>query len=124
SVGDLLLKELGGRLKGCLRHSDTVARMGGDEFFMLLCDITGEKDADVIAEKILETIREPFMIEHHKINITASLGVAFYPNDGSDVETLVKKADIDMYQTKESGRDQYRQYNSSEGPGRSNHNGR
>lgn len=117
SVGDLLLKELGGRLKGCLRHSDTVARMGGDEFFMLLCDITGERDADVIAEKILETIREPFMIERHKINITASLGVAFYPNDGGDVETLVKKADIAMYQTKGSGRDQYRHYDSSEGSG-------
>jgi len=114
SIGDLLLRELGGRLKGCLRHSDTVARMGGDEFFMLLCDITGEKDADVIAEKILEIVREPFMIEHHTINITASLGVAFYPKDGNDVETLVKKADIAMYQTKGSGPDQYRHSRSSE----------
>jgi len=124
SVGDILLKELSCRLRGCLRHSDRVARMGGDEFFMLLCDIKSEKDADIIAEKILETIREPFMIESCKINITASLGIAFYPDDGSDVETLVKKADIAMYRTKGGGRNQYQHYISSESSGRGHRDGR
>ncbi|TFG91336.1 MAG: sensor domain-containing diguanylate cyclase, partial [Syntrophobacterales bacterium] len=111
-VGDLLLKELGHRLKGCLRKSDTVARMGGDEFFMLLCDIKSEKDADIIADKVLEAIRRPFVLDSNEIHVTASLGVAFYPKDGNDVETIIKNADIAMYEVKGSGRDHYRHYSS------------
>ncbi|MDO9515695.1 MAG: PAS domain S-box protein [Syntrophales bacterium] len=109
-VGDLLLKELGHRLRDCLRKSDTVARMGGDEFFMLLCDISSEKDADIIADKILDAIRRPFLPESNEIHMTASLGVAFYPKDGDDVETLIQKADIAMYEAKGSGRDRYGHY--------------
>ncbi len=123
-IGDLLLKELGHRLKGCLRKSDTVARMGGDEFFMLLCDIKSEKDADIIADKILEVIRRPFLLESNKIHVTASLGAAFYPKDGDDVETLIKKADIAMYRAKGSGRNHYEHYHSSEDAERRPHNGR
>lgn len=109
-VGDLLLKDLGGRLKDCLRKSDTVSRMGGDEFIMLLPDMTHEKDADLIAEKILSVIREPFLFGDHRLEVTASLGISFYPAQDSDPEALVKKADMAMYRAKESGRNRYRHY--------------
>ncbi len=110
NVGDLLLKDLGGRLKDCLRKSDTVSRIGGDEFIMLLPDMTHEKDADLIAEKILSAIREPFLLGDHRLEVTASLGISFYPAQDSDPEALVKKADIAMYRAKESGRNSYRHY--------------
>ena len=109
-MGDLLLTHLGDRLKGCLRKSDTVARMGGDEFFLLLPDINSESDVALLAEKILTAIREPFFLKDQQLDVKASLGVSFYPDDGSDPESLIKNADIAMYRAKGAGRDKYRRY--------------
>ncbi|MCK9275399.1 MAG: sensor domain-containing diguanylate cyclase [Syntrophales bacterium] len=110
SIGDLLLKALGARLMDCLRKSDTVARMGGDEFIILLPDIAHDEDVEMIAEKILATIRRPFLLEDQCLEIKTSLGIALYPDDGEDPELLIKKADTAMYRAKASGRDNFKRY--------------
>ncbi len=107
SLGDRLLQSVGRRLSDIVRSSDTVARMGGDEFILLLTEITDVKYATMIAEKILDTIRKPFVISDHKLYITTSIGISIYPTHGEDAETLIKNADIAMYKAKESGRDRY-----------------
>lgn len=113
SLGDELLKSVGKRLSDTVRSSDTVARMGGDEFIMLLPEIANLKDAMKIAEKILDTIRKPFMIDGHELNITTSIGISVYPTDGENAETLIKNADIAMYKAKDAGRNQYKRYRSN-----------
>lgn len=103
-IGDQLLKEMGQRLTGLLRQSDTVARLGGDEFVLLLPGITQEEDATKVAHKVLEVLRKPFALAGQELYITASLGVALYPEDGRDIDTLMRKADIAMYRAKAQGR--------------------
>jgi diguanylate cyclase (GGDEF)-like protein/PAS domain S-box-containing protein len=112
TVGDKLLQVVGERLKSLVRKSDTVARMGGDEFMLLLAlpGIGGEEDAANIAQRILEAFRKPFVFNGHEIRITTSIGIAFYPDDGEDADTLMKNADIAMYRAKERGRDNYQYY--------------
>jgi diguanylate cyclase (GGDEF)-like protein/PAS domain S-box-containing protein len=110
TVGDELLKAAGGRLIALVRRSDTVARMGGDEFVVLLPQIAKTEDAVRVAQKILETFREPFMIGAYQIYITTSVGIAIYPEDGEDIETLFRNADTAMYWAKEQGRDNYELY--------------
>jgi len=109
-VGDELLIIVGERVAGVLRQSDSIARMGGDEFLVLLTNMTQIGDADIIAKKILDVFRKPFNIENNTLYITTSIGVAVYPEDGKDGDTLIKCADIAMYEAKQSGRNAYRRY--------------
>ncbi|MCP2606268.1 diguanylate cyclase [Candidatus Aminicenantes bacterium AC-708-I09] len=109
-IGDLLLKEIANRLKKTLRKSDTIARMGGDEFVILLPEITYKKDVEKISEKILKIIQEPYIIENYRLYITTSIGIAFYPKDGKDIDTLMKNADFAMYQAKIKGKNNYQFY--------------
>ncbi len=110
SEGDKLLQAVGVRLISLLRKSDTVARMGGDEFTLLLPEIAQAEDATQVAPKILEAFREPFEFNGHELHITTSIGIALYPDDGEDADTLMKNADIAMYRAKEQGRDNYQHY--------------
>lgn len=106
-VGDLLLKAVAQRLTSCLRNSDLVARLGGDEFTVILPGIKQTEDAQLVAQKILATIAEPFLLNSHQVSITTSIGISIYPHDGEDMDILLKKADLAMYQSKESGSNQY-----------------
>lgn len=110
SVGDQLLRAVGDRLVSVLRESDTVSRMGGDEFLLLLPEMAEAGDASRAAERILQVIRQPLVLERHTLHITTSVGFAMYPDDGKDGDTLVKKADLAMYRAKEEGRDNYQRY--------------
>ena len=110
SVGDKLLRAVGERLTGLLRKSDTVARMGGDEFMLVLPETARAEDAAKIASKILEAIRRPFAFDGHEIHITTSIGIAMYPDDGEDADALMRDADMAMYRAKAKGRDNYQCY--------------
>jgi diguanylate cyclase (GGDEF)-like protein len=109
-VGDLLLQEVGLRLQGCLRESDTVARMGGDEFVILLADLRDTSYLAVVANKILAATSESFEALGHEFRVTASVGISIYPLDGDDEQVLMKNADIAMYQAKDDGRNNFRAY--------------
>lgn len=106
SFGDALLSSVARRLQACLRASDTISRIGGDEFAILINDVDEAEAVGVIAHKLLESFIEPFRIEGREIFVTASIGISFAPSDGEDVETLVKCADAAMYRSKELGRNQ------------------
>jgi diguanylate cyclase (GGDEF)-like protein/PAS domain S-box-containing protein len=107
SIGDKLLKEVAGRLKTCMRETDTIARIGGDEFNMLLADISHADDAVPIAKKIMSLFKGPFDIDNQELYVTASIGISICPNDGESAEALLKNADIAMYHAKEQGRNNY-----------------
>jgi diguanylate cyclase (GGDEF)-like protein/PAS domain S-box-containing protein len=113
-VGDKLLKEVGKRLKETVRKSDTVARIGGDEFVLVLPQIPHADEAATFAQRILDAFRKPFVFDDHSINITTSIGIAVYPGSGKDIESLLKSADTAMYWAKEQGRDIYRFYDGIE----------
>jgi diguanylate cyclase (GGDEF)-like protein/PAS domain S-box-containing protein len=113
SVGDQFLRVTGKRLKGLLRKSDTLARMGGDEFLFLVTEITQSENATEVARKILESFQEPFLVEDHELRTTASIGVTIFPDDGADAGTLLKNADIAMYSAKQRGRNNYQRYTST-----------
>lgn len=104
SVGDLLLREVGKRLQAAIRSSDTVARFGGDEFVLLLPEIHEQTDAAQIAKRILEAISSPFDINGLPLLITVSIGIAIFPEDGEDRETLITNADLALYAAKDKGR--------------------
>jgi len=106
-AGDELLKEVGSRLAGILRQTDTVCRMGGDEFGLLISDLTLRETIKEVAQRILDAIRKPFDLHGFKEKVTASLGIAIYPEDGENLEMLIKHADIAMYEVKKSGCDNY-----------------
>jgi diguanylate cyclase (GGDEF)-like protein/PAS domain S-box-containing protein len=110
-VGDLVLKATAERLSAPLRKGDTVARFGGDEFLLILPDLKGIEDAIQVAQKIVESFRQPFPIETHHLVLTTSIGIAVYPIDGTDEGILLKNADIAMYQAKQAGRDRYQIFN-------------
>jgi diguanylate cyclase (GGDEF)-like protein/PAS domain S-box-containing protein len=103
-VGDQLLQAVGDRVRGCVREGDTLARLGGDEFTLLLPGLSQAADATRAAEKVLAALREPFSIGVRELLVTASLGVSVYPDDGTDVEALLKNSDVAMYRAKEQGR--------------------
>lgn len=111
-VGDQLLKAVGARIKSLLRDSDTLARMGGDEYMILLPDISQAKDVDRVVANLMDTLRRPFDLEGIKHHITISVGVSLYPLDGKDSETLIKTADLAMYYAKSAGRNRSRRYSS------------
>ena len=112
-VGDQLLKIVADRLQNALRHCDSVCRLGGDEFVVLSDLINGQDDAVKIAEKIHETLKDPLVLRNKEVFITTSIGIAMYPTDGDDADTLIKNADAAMYQSKDSGRDEFRFYSSN-----------
>jgi diguanylate cyclase (GGDEF)-like protein len=109
-AGDQLLKEVATRLKTCLRDSDIVARLGGDEFVVLLTELTDEKYAATVAQKIITAIGKPFILIGQEFRVTASIGISTYPLDGQDAQTMTKNADIAMYQAKEDGRNNFQFY--------------
>jgi diguanylate cyclase (GGDEF)-like protein len=113
SMGDQLLRVVGNRLTELLRKGDTVARVGGDEFLLLLSEIGGIEDAHTIAQKVLEAFRKSFVFDDHEIMITTSIGIAIYPADGGDADTLTKHADVAMYRAKDKGRDNFQRYTSA-----------
>ncbi len=108
NVGDLLLRQVAERLSAVLRKSDTVGRMGGDEFLIVLPEVREIDEIAAVAEKILRTVAEPRSIAGQELRVTTSLGVALYPRDGAESQTLIKVADVAMYQAKNAGRDTYR----------------
>lgn len=103
-VGDLLLKEVAVRMQGCVREVDTISRIGGDEFIVLLPGMERDQDAMSVAEKILYSLSRPFELAGHRIHISSSIGVAVYPEHGDQDKSLLKNADIAMYFAKENGR--------------------
>lgn len=106
-VGDRLLQSISKRLLDCVRSSDTVSRQGGDEFVILLSEVTDAKDAAVTAGKILAELGEPHSIDNHELLVSASIGIVMYPEDGKNAEALIKNADVAMYQAKDCGRNNY-----------------
>lgn len=112
-VGDLLLKDAAMRLQGCVRESDTVARMGGDEFTVILSELDELDTVQRIAQKILQRLAEPFRIDTEIAYVTASIGVTIYPQDGSRLEQLLKNADQAMYAAKHQNRNCYRYFTPS-----------
>lgn len=112
TMGDRLLQSVSHRLQEHIRKSDTLSRFGGDEFTLLLPEIAGQEAAVQVAEKILESIKQPFKITGHDIYVGASIGIAMYPNGGDNMDSLIKNSDIAMYQVKHTGKDGYCVYNS------------
>lgn len=110
AVGDELLRMIAQRLRGCLRETDTVARIGGDEFIILLVNITDRADLQRLADKLMDALVQPFSVRNHELFITASGGICVYPDDETDVEIMMQKADIAMYHAKASGRNNYQFY--------------
>ena len=113
SMGDRVLKAASERLTGLFRKSDTVARMGGDEYLLLLPKISVVEDTTKIAQQILEAFRRPFIIDDREFHVTTSIGVAIFPDDGEEVDILIRNADIAMYRAKERGRDNCQRYTPS-----------
>jgi diguanylate cyclase (GGDEF)-like protein/PAS domain S-box-containing protein len=107
-AGDALLRGLGERLTHCLRREDTVARVGGDEFVVLLPAVRTRQEATGIAQKILKALAARFQLEGREIQVTSSLGIALYPEDGRDAATLRRRADAALYRAKQVGRNTYR----------------
>jgi len=109
-IGDELLRSVGQRLQNCLRDCDTLARIGGDEFTILLPEVFDNNAATEVAKKIINSLKKPFIIEGHECFISTSIGIAHYPDDGANMETLIRHADIAMYSIKDEGKDGYHFY--------------
>lgn len=105
AVGDLVLQEVAQRMQSCVRESDTVSRIGGDEFVVLLLNLTGPTDALLVAEKIRVTLNQPMLLDGKTLSISSCIGVALYPEHGLSQVELSRHADAAMYQAKERGRD-------------------
>jgi len=106
-VGDRILKIIAERLTGCVRSGDTVARQGGDEFILVISNQSASDQANIIANKVLKLISQPFRIDEHELVITCSIGISIFPRDGEDVQTLIKNADVAMYRSKAQGRNTF-----------------
>lgn len=111
-IGDQLILHVGKKIESLLRKSDTIARFGGDEFLLLLPEIKDEQDAEKIAEKIFNTFQEKFMLGEKKLSVTVSMGIAIYPEHGDNISTILKNADLALYEVKNMGRNSYKLYNS------------
>jgi diguanylate cyclase (GGDEF)-like protein len=108
--GDDLLRRIAGRLRGCVGAGDTVARVGGDEFALLVPRVARVEEAAAIARKVMEVIKRPFIIENREVIVTASVGFSLFPRDGEDAETLLQNAIAATYVAKETGQDSLRRY--------------
>src|SRR5216684_1513077 len=105
AIGDRLLQSVAARLVACVRKSDTVSRQGGDEFVILLPEVTHAADAAVSAAKIISELKKEHTLGEHRLRVTVSIGISTYPDNGEDADTLIKNADTAMYHAKQSGRD-------------------
>lgn len=112
-IGDKLLQEVAHRMRDCLRNSDLIARWGGDEFTILLSEIKLPHDVAIVAERILHSLKKPFGIMEYQLRAYLSIGIALYPQDGDNLETLLKNADTALYQIKNEGGNNYQYYNPS-----------
>jgi len=109
--GDQLLQQVANRLSGCCREEDTVARLGGDEFLLISnYDTEGLKSAARLARRVIDIFNKPFLIEKNEIYVSTSVGISIYPDDGDEIEVLVKNADVAMYRAKEKGKNQFKLY--------------
>lgn len=106
-IGDLLLQSVADLLRGVLRKSDTAARMGGDEFMLLLPEIKDIRNTELIAAKILRAFKKQFILGEHRIYTTPSIGIAVFPEHGYDADAVLKHADAAMYRAKEKGKNRY-----------------
>ena len=113
-VGDELLKTVATRLMSCVRAGDTVARMGGDEFVIILSEIAQVEDARRVAQKVMESVARPIRVRGYTLRVTASIGISLYPADAADGETLMKHADMAMYRAKQAGKNGYVLYEGAE----------
>jgi len=116
NCGDEILRAVADRLVGCVRESDTVCRRGGDEFVILLMEIESRRDAAHVAEKVLAAISAEQVIDGHAVRVSASIGISLYPDDSDDVDTVMRRADLAMYQAKAIGQHSYR-FAGTRGPG-------
>ncbi len=115
AAGDALLVEISSRLGRCLRITDTVARLGGDEFVFIINNLHNTTDAEPVLHKIFDALGAPVVAGDHKIPVSASIGISFYPRDGQTTDALIKRADTAMYRAKASGTNCFRFYRSAEG---------
>jgi diguanylate cyclase (GGDEF)-like protein/PAS domain S-box-containing protein len=113
AAGDEVIRKTSERLMKCLRRSDTIARVGGDEFVLLLPEVSSKEEIDAIAEKIIKSMRHPIPINGQEFYVSASMGVSVYPNDGDDVSTLLRNADAALDKAKELGKNIYSYYSPS-----------
>lgn len=109
-AGDQLLQQAAERLKNCLRDADTIARQGGDEFVVLIEQLSEAQDLDGMGRKILHCLSQPFILLGQEFHVSASIGISVYPQDGSDANTLLRNADVAMYRAKEQGRNTFQFY--------------
>lgn len=112
-VGDMILKEVALRFTSVLREADTVARLGGDEFMIMLTDVQNAKGVAATAQKLLNILEKPIIIDTHSLHVSTSIGIAMFSQDGEDIYTLLKNADIALYRAKEGGRNRYQFYDYS-----------
>ncbi len=110
NAGDALLADLATRLRTTLREGDVIGRMGGDEFVVLIEEFAGATQVAEVAKKLLETVNRPFVLQGRECQLTASIGISIYPDDGKDAQTLLKSADIAMYLVKQQGKNSFRFY--------------
>ncbi|PWK16397.1 bifunctional diguanylate cyclase/phosphodiesterase [Tumebacillus permanentifrigoris] len=104
SIGDRLLREVAERISGCVSESDTVSRIGGDEFLLMIPDVMHVQDVLNVVQEILQLLNIPFYLDSHELFLTASIGISFYPDDGDEITELIKNADIAMHRAKQQGR--------------------
>ncbi len=109
-VGDLLLQEVAQRIEECVRAGDTVSRLGGDEFTVVLNDLGSSQDAGWVAQKIVRSIAHPMQLDGQAVSVSTSIGISLYPEDGEDATALLKNADVAMYRCKEQGGDNYQYF--------------
>ena len=109
-IGDMLLEEVSKRLLSCIREEDIISRLGGDEFSILLEEITDPNYASLVARKIIGVLSKKYILQDHEVFITCSVGISIFPNDGDDITTLLKNADSALYRAKERGRNTYQCY--------------
>ncbi len=110
AVGDQLLQQVTGRLSACMRDSDSVGRIGGDEFIVVVDEVQRVTDVGAIAQKVLDDFTDPFQLDSHQLHVTPSIGISLFPADGHDALTLIRNADSAMYRAKEEGRNNYQFY--------------
>lgn len=109
-IGDELLIQVSNRLKACIRRDDIAARQGGDEFIVLVRNISSIEDVENLAQRIVKEINKPFFIRKHEIDIGCSIGISVYPDDGDNAAVIMKNADLAMYRVKEKGKNGYQFY--------------